>query len=213
MKFGTLFFFHMGRITMGARIALLPLIYLTFFQVRPLGVAFFTCLVLLVISAILSLIPAPSDRTARRTLNTFLEEHRQSMLDRCGFVNDGSLLLVYGYEETRDMWMNRSLEREVIYPHSVALGFVSHLGKGRLLIGKKSLLKPLPAEYLFWQDESLSEVTLSVTVDPENETVAKLCLSHPSIEAPLVFYTKNDFRVRDLADALAEIAPQSRSNG
>ena len=40
MKHGKLFFFNMGNITTGARIAILPLIYLTFFQVRPLGIAF-----------------------------------------------------------------------------------------------------------------------------------------------------------------------------
>ena len=197
---------------MGARIALLPLIYLTFFQVRPLGIAFFTCLVLLVVSVLLSLIPAPSDRTAKRTLNTFYEEHKQLMMDRCGFVNDQNLLMVYGYEENKDLWMNRTLGREVIYPHPVAIGFASHLGKGRLMIGKKTLLKPLPAEYCFLRDEMLSQLSFRLSIDRENESVAKLTFDHPALSAPLTVYAKNDFRVRDLAEALENFTAKKPTN-
>ncbi len=202
MKHGILFFFNLGRITMAARIAILPLIYLTFFQVRPFGIAYFTGIALLVLSLILGLIPAPSDRTARRTLTRFRDEHKEEMMSRCGFANDQSLLLLYGYAEDKDMWMKRGLDRDIVYPTPVAIGFVSHLGKGRLLIGKRTLLKPQPAEYVFLRDDSLSDLTLSMTVDLENESVAKLTFTHPSFPQPLTVYAKNDYRVRELADAI-----------
>ncbi len=202
MKHGILFFLNMGRITTAARIAIPVLIYLTFFQVRPFGVAYFSCFVLLILSVILAMIPAPSDRTARRALENFRYEHKQELMSRCGFVNDEELLLLYGYAEDTNMWMKRALGREIVYPSPVAIGFAMHLDRGRLLIGRKTLLKKLPAEYFFWKDQALSDMEATVTVEAENEEVAKLMLTHPSRPDSFVLYVKNDFRVRDFVNSL-----------
>lgn len=202
MKHGKLFFFNMGNITTGARIAILPLIYLTFFQVRPLGIAFFTGLVLLVLSIGIAMIPAPSDRAAKRTIEEFHHAHKEEMMTRCGFSNDRSLMTLYGYAEDGSMWMKRRLGRDMIYPTPAALGFASHLGHGKLLIGTKSLLEPTPEEYCFLQDGELSEAVLTVTPDPENEAVAILKVVHPSQPHDMTFYVKNDFHIRDFMDAV-----------
>ncbi|MBR2354038.1 MAG: hypothetical protein IKA76_06020 [Clostridia bacterium] len=204
MKNGILFFLNMGNITMGARIAILPLIYLTFFQVRPFGVAYFTCFVLLILSVLLALIPAPSDRKALRTLQAFHFEHNEEMMSRCGFANDGEILRLFGYEEYKNMRIKRAVGRDVIYPHAVAIAFAFHLDKGRLLIGKKSLLKRMPPEYFFFKEDMLYDMKLSVTVEGETEEIAKLVFEHASFPSPLTVYVKNDFRVRDLVNFMEQ---------
>lgn len=202
MKHGILFFLNMGRITMVARVAIPILIYLTFFQVRPFGVAYFSGLVLLVLSVIVAMIPAPSDRTAWRALERFHGEHKQELMTRCGFANDEELLLLYGYAEDDRMWMKRALGREMVYPSPVAVGFAFHLDRGRLLIGKTTLLKKRPPEYSFWKDGDLSNVELQMSVEPGNEEVAKLTFTTPTFPNPLVIYVKNDFRARDFFNAM-----------
>ena len=202
MRNGCLFFLNMGRITTGARIAILPLIYLTFFQVRPFGVAYFTCMVLLVLSVLLSMVPAPSDRTAKRTIDRFRYEHKEEMMDRCGFANDSELLLLYGYAEDTKMWMKRALGREMVYPYPVAIGFAFHLNRGRLLIGKRSLLRPKPAEYCFLKDEELSGISYEMHIETDNEEVARLTLRHAALPEELTIYVKNDFCVRELVESL-----------
>jgi hypothetical protein len=208
MKNGFLFFWNMGRITTGARIALLPLIYLAFFQVRPMGIAFFTCLALLAVALLLSFIPAPSDKKAKATLERFRSEHKEEMMSRCGFVNDEGILLLHGYAEEGNMRLSRTLGREVIYPVPLDIGFANHLGKGRLLIGKRTLIKPLPAEYFFLRDEELTAVRIEMTTESETEEVARLTFSHPALPENLTMYVKNDFRVRDFLEGMKEIASQ-----
>ena len=202
MKHGILFFMNMGNITLGARIAILPLIYLTFFQVRPFGVVYFICFALLVLSVLLSLIPAPSDRAARRAIEAFHYEHKEEMMERCGFSNDKRLFLLYGYAEDSKMWMKRTLGREVVYPYPIAISFVNHLDRGRLLIGKKSLIKKMPVEYLFLKDEELLKLEADMTVEPDHDEVAILSLSHPSFPEDFTIYVKNDYCVRELMDSL-----------
>ena len=197
MKHGKLFFFNMGNITTGARIAILPLIYLTFYQVRPLGIAFFTCLVLLVLSIFLAMVPAPSDRAAKRTVEEFHAEHLERLSEESKVVNEKSLITLYGYRHTDNMWMKRRVGTEMIYPCPVALGYAERTDKQILLIGEKTLLSPDPAEYHVISLQHSPAVEATAEIDPENDKVVKLTLRHPSMKNELVAYFTNDYHYRD----------------
>ena len=203
MKHGILFFFNMGNITMGARIAILPLIYLTFYQVRPFGVVFFTCLTLLVISFFTAMIPAPSDRAAKRAIEIFHEEHQQTLMDESKVINPKSLTMLYGYGEVAKMWMKRRVGREMIYPLPVALGYTERMDKKVLLIGEKTLLDPTPAKYHLIDLTHGDTPRAQVELDPENEEVVKITLSHPSLEKDFVAYFANNFHYREFLKLIA----------
>jgi hypothetical protein len=197
MKHGVLFFFNMGNITTGARIAILPLIYLTFWQVRPLGVAFFTCLTLLVISFFTAMIPAPPDRAAKNTIRDFHEEHQQTLMDESKVINPKSLTMLYGYGEVPKMWMRRRVGKEMIYPLPVAMGYTARADKSFLLLGEKTLLDPSPAVYRLIELTGEKRLQTQVDMDPENETVVRITLRHPSLQEDFIAYFANDYHYRE----------------
>ena len=203
MKHGVLFFFNMGNITTGARIAILPLIYLTFYQVRPFGVAFFTCLTLLVISFFTAMIPAPPDRAAKRAIEDFHEEHMQMLSDESKIVNQKSLVMLYGYGEVPKMWMKRRVGREMIYPLPVAMGYAGRADKKILLLGQKTLLDPTPASYHIIDLLHTQAPEVTTEIDPENEQVVKITLRHPALDSELVAYFTNDYHYREFLQLIA----------
>ena len=83
MKRGILFFFNMGNITLAARIAIIPLAWTL---TRFLPPAFFVSLTLLIISLIIAIIPAPSDKSMIRAIANFREEVKRQMRNINGKV-------------------------------------------------------------------------------------------------------------------------------
>jgi hypothetical protein len=65
-----------------------------------------------------------------------------------------------------------------------------------------NLIKKGPVAYYFLKDEDFLELETDMTVETDNDEVAILTLSHPSLPEEFTIYVKNDYCVRDLMDSL-----------
>ena len=117
MKRGILFFYNMGNITLIARIALVPLIWMLT-RTRP--PAFFGFLALFIISLLVAMIPSPSDKSMMRAIEEFHEEAENQMRDESEIRDTKKFIVVHGYRKSGAMRLRRRVGREVVYPFPTA---------------------------------------------------------------------------------------------
>jgi len=206
MKRGILFFYNMGTFTTIGRIALLPLIWMLTKFIPP---AYYVCLVLFVISLILTVIPAPADRTMLQVIEKHREETNRQMREISGIRNEEKFVILHAYRKKGAMKLRRRVGRDVIYPHLASFVFAEHGDKKFLMIAKKSLLKATPTEYELIKLHDASELeSFRVEWDPDakSEAVAQLTLYTKNAPEGITVFAKNDYHYRDFVKAMQSVA-------
>ena len=200
MKKGFLFFLNMGRITTIARISIIPL-FLCVINIPFHSILYTLSCILFALSILLSMIPAPSDRTAEKVINEFELDLRQRLLNCCR-VKDGNAVILKGYEKVGLMVLRRGLGKEVIYPHLVAIGFLQTMDKTVLIVAKKTMLSAAPVEYQ--EIECVQDTRFLIQSKPidEEESIAEVTFSVENAQQAILMYAKMDYHYRDLLGAI-----------
>ena len=131
MKRGILFFFNMGNITLAARIAIIPLAWTL---TRFLPPAFFVSLTLLIISLIIAIIPAPSDKSMIRAIANFREEVKRQMSYECEIRDPEKFIILHGFRKAGNMKLRRRVRSEMVYPFPTSFLFAERGNKKFLLL-------------------------------------------------------------------------------
>ena len=202
MKRGILFFYNMGNITLIARIALIPLIWMLT-RTRP--PAFFGFLALFIISLLVAMIPSPSDKSMMRAIEEFHEEAENQMRDESEIRDTKKFIVVHGYRKSGAMRLRRHVGREMVYPFPTSLLFGEHGNKKYVLIAKKSLLKSAPADYemiRLHEPEESEAIRVTMQTDPQNEEVVELTLYTKHDPHGITVFARNDYHYRDFVNAI-----------
>ena len=206
MKRGILFFYNMGMITTVARIAILPLGW-TLTRFAP--PVFFVSLFLFVLSLIVAMIPAPSDKAMMRVLESFREEAKRQMSEESMIRDAERFIVLHGYRKGGTMMLRRRVGRDVIYPFPTSFFYGERGNKRFLMIAKKSLLKAGPADYEMIQlhePQEADALRVTVQVDPQSESVVELTLYTKHAPYGITVFAKNDYHYRDFVKAVQDIA-------
>ena len=206
MKRGVLFFYNMGKITMAARIAIIPLAW-TLTRFAP--PAFFVSLWLLVLSLIVAMIPAPSDKTMMRAIEKYREEATRQMSVESNICNTECFVVLHGYRKASNMRLCRRVGRDMVYPFPASFFYAERGNKRFLMIAKKSLLNASPVDYeMICLHEPCEAEAFRVTgrVDPQSEDVVELTLYTKHAPHGITVFAKNDYRYRDFMNALQCVA-------
>ena len=205
MKLGILFFFNMGNITLAARIAIIPLAWTL---TRFLPPAFFVSLTLLIISLIIAMIPAPSDKSMLRVIANFREEVKRNMSYECEIRNPEKFIILHGFRKSGNMRLRRQVKREVVYPFPTSFLFAERGNKKFLMIAKKSLLKSEPIDYemiCLHEAAEAEAFRMTVQIDPQVEEVVEL--THYTKHAPygITIVAENNYHFRDFVNAIQSV--------
>ena len=209
MKHGKLFFYNMGKITTAARIAILPLAWTLTKFVPP---AYYVSWALLITSIIIAFIHAPSDKAMVRVLENHRKEVKRKMKELCEIKDDEYYVVLDGYRKNGNMKLRRHVGKEVIYPHPTTFIFAEKGNKRYLLIVKKSLLTPTPADYelIRLTDPSVTDaIRVTSNVEADNEKVVELTLYTDRAPEGITIFAKNDYHYRDFVKAMQNAAKPS----
>ena len=196
----------MGKITTAARIAILPLAWTLTKFVPP---AYYVSMGLLIASIIIAFIHAPSDKAMVRVLEKHRKEVKQKMKELCEIKDDEYYVILDGYRKEGRMKLCRHVGTEVIYPHPTTFIFAEKGNKRYLLIVKKSLLAPTPADYelIRLTDPSVIEsIRVTSNVEAENEKVVELTLYTDRAPEGITLFAKNDYHYRDFMKAINHLS-------
>ena len=202
MKRGILFFYNMGKITTAARIAIIPLAWTLTRFVPP---AFFVCLWLFVLSLIVAMIPAPSDKAMMRVIEKYREEAKRQMSEESQIRDTERLIVLHGYRKSGTMGLRRHVGRDVIYPFPTSFFYGERGNKRFLMIAKKSLLNGAPVDYEMIQlheKEEAEAVRVTAQVDPQSEEVVELTLYTKHAPHGITLFVRNDYHYRDFANVV-----------
>lgn len=202
MKHGILFFYNMGKITTAARIAIIPLAWTLTRFVPP---AFYVSLVLFVLSFLLAMVPAPSDKAMMRAIEKYREDATQQMSAESKICNTERFIVLHGYRNEGSMRLCRHVGRDVVYPFPASFFYAERGNKKFLMIAKKSLLNASPVDYEMIQlhePEEAEAVRVTAQVDPQSEDVVELTLYTKHAPHGITVFAKNDYHYRDLVNAV-----------
>jgi hypothetical protein len=205
MKRGILFFFNMGNITLAARIAIIPLAWTL---TRFLPPAFFVSLTLLIISLIIAMIPAPSDKSMLRVIANFREEVKRNMSYECEIRDPEKFIILHGFRKAGNMRLRRQVKREVVYPFPTSFLFAERGNKKFLMIAKKSLLKSEPIDYemsCLHEAVEAEAFRMTVQIDPQVEEVVELTLYTKHAPYGITIVAENDYHFRDFVNAIQSV--------
>ena len=209
MKNGILFFFHMGLITTAARIAVIPS-FIMIFRVQPMSPSFFFFSFICVVSFFTSFIHAPSDRSMIATVEKFRKDVREQMFELCIVKDEKHYAVLAGYEKRGNMRLCRRVGTDVVYPHPVY--FISarkdHLNS--LLIATKDLTDPAPADFHLTNLNVDKDISITASVDPENDEVAEITLKNALYPDGITMFAKNDYHFREFLKSVSEFVKESR---
>ena len=206
MKHGILFFYNMGKITTAARIAIIPLAW-TFTKFVP--PAFFVSLWLFVLSFLVAMIPAPSDKAMMRTIEKYREEATRQMSAESKICNTERFIVLHGYRKGGTMRLRRQVGRDVVYPFPISFFYATRGNKRFLMIAKKSLLNAAPVDYEMinlHEPEETEAFRVTVQVDPQSEDVVELTLYTKYAPHGITAFAKNDYHYRDFLNAVQDAA-------
>ena len=202
MKRGILFFYNMGNITLGARIAIIPLAWML---ARSVPSTFFGILALLINSLFMAMIPAPSDKSMMRVVANFREEVKRQMSDESEIRDTEKFIILHGYRKAGNMRLRRRVGRDMVYPFPTSFLFAERGNKKILMIAKKSLLKPSPVDYemiRLHESEEAESFSVTVQTDPQDEEVVELTLYTKHAPYGITIFAKNDYHYRDFVKAI-----------
>ena len=202
MKRGILFFYNMGRITTAARIAIIPLAWTLTRFIPP---AFFVSLFLLLVSLLVAMIPAPSDKAMMRVIENYREEAKRRMSEESRIRDMERIIVLHGYRKGGTMRLRRHVGRDVVYPFPTSFFYGERGNERFLMIAKKSLLKTAPVDYELIQlhePEEAEAVRVTVQVDPQSEGVVELTLYTKHAPYGITIFAKNDYHYRDFVKAV-----------
>ena len=202
MKRGILFFYYMGIISTVGRILLIPLIWMLTKFVPP---AYYVCLVLFILSLLVAMVPAPSDKSMMHAIKKYRDEAKREMKEKTGICNEESFLLLNGYRKKGNMKLRRCVDREVIYPYPTSFVFAVHKDKKYLLIAKKSLLNAKSPEYELIKLHEESEAKafrIEVPQEFAHEAVGELTVYTKNAPEGITVFAKNDYHYRDFLKAV-----------
>ena len=206
MKHGILFFYNMGKITTAARIAILPLALTLTKFVPP---AFYVSLFLFVLSFLVAMIPAPSDKAMMRAIEKYREDAERQMSAETKICNTERFIVLHGYRNEGTMRLCRHVGRDVVYPFPTSFFYAERGNKKFLMIAKKSLLNATPVDYEMIQlheSEEAEAVRVTAQVDPQSEEVVELTLYTKHAPHGITIFAKNDYHYRDFANAVQNAA-------
>lgn len=189
MKNGYLFFFNMGNITKGARIGLLPAAFFVFLARGWL--LMILSLVIMLVCIILSVIHAPSDKTATFVMDDFYKafEERTRLESKRKEISE----YAKGYLVKGKMFLKRHIGNQTVYPTLMTLAVFGVDGESFLLIGQKTLVKE---EFPQFRKIKISgEVSLEPLIYDESTIVIKIVTGDGDKE--LEFVTEYNYRIRD----------------
>ena len=106
----------MGKITMIARVAIIPIVFMIFRSFGQVFWFFFYC-ALLVLAMILGLIPAPSDRSVMLLLDRNRQDFDKMIQNKCNSSNSENAMKLDGYRVKGKMILKRQKGTKMIYPH------------------------------------------------------------------------------------------------
>lgn len=204
MKHGKLFFYNMGNITTIARIGI-PVSVLIALRTRPMSPAFWFFIGLAVVSLFVALIHAPSDKAMMRVLEQHRTEIKIKMKELCQIKDDQYYVVLDGYRKEGSMKLSRRIGKEMVYPYPTTFIIAQKDAKRRLVIVRKSLLTPTPAEYemIDLSDPSnAARVRVSSCVEDENDKVAEITLCTDRYPDGITVFAKNDYHYRDFIKAM-----------
>lgn len=207
MKHGKLFFYNMGKITTAARIAI-PLSFLMLLRVVPMSPAFWFFIFLMGTSFLVALIHAPSDKAMMQVLERHRAEMKVKMKELCQIKDDQYYVVLDGYRKEGSMKLCRRIGTEVVYPYPTTFIIAQKDAKRRLVIVRKSLLSPTPAEYELIDLSGPIEaegVRVSSCVDAENDKVAEITLFTRRYPNGITVFAKNDYHYRDFVKAIQDL--------
>lgn len=200
MKNGFLFFLNMGRITTIARISIVPL-FLCVINIPFHSILYTLSCILFVLSILLSIIPAPSDKVVDKIIAGFQSDLQQRLLHCCR-VKNGDVVILRGYEKSGKMILRRQLGKNVVYPHLAAIGFCTTKNKTVLVIARKSLLSNELAKYQEIECNSNTRFCIETNVINNDETVIELKFSVEGTKDQIIMFAKSDYHYRDLLSAI-----------
>lgn len=206
MKRGILFFYNMGKITTAARIAIIPLAWTLTKFVPP---AFFVSLCLFVLSLLVAMIPAPSDKAMMRVIEKYHEDAKRQMSEESKIRDTERFIVLHGYRKGGTMKLRRRVGRVVVYPFPTSFFYGERGNKRFLMIAKKSLLNAEPADYEMIQlhePEEIEALRATVQVDPQSEDVVELTLYTRHAPYGITVFAKNDYHYRDFLKAVQDAA-------
>ena len=200
MKNGFWYFLNLGRITMIARIAVFPL-FLCVWYIQWFSPLYPISCILFGVSIVLSLIPAPSDKTMNEIIDEFVPDLKKRLLDRCKAPN-GDAIIVSGYEKSGTMRLRRTRGNELVYPKLAGIACFQSKDKCVLMIAKKSLLSSELARYQEIECNPNTQISIKSSVIDEDENILEVTLSMDNQEEQTTLWVKADFHYRDLLNAI-----------
>jgi len=198
MKRGILFFLNMGTITRGAKIAILPAVFLVFlakgFLMMGLSIAFaFLCICV-------AAIPAPSDDVAMFAIKSFYESFEERIQAKSGKKHNFEY--IKGYQVKGKMFLKRRVKNKMVYPIPMVASIVSMCEDEELylMIGRMSLLKN---ERPVFEEAKISDCDISVENDTEENSMIILIKTSKTQEG-ISFVVENNYMSREFLSVVNE---------
>ena len=207
MKNGILFFFNMGNLTVIARVAFLPLVWMAS-RTNPTALFFPIYVGLAVISFLLCFVHAPSDKAMRRVITRFHEDLGEKLRDDYGFRNKENTVYLSGYQKKGKMRLCRRLDQDVVYPYPTVFVCAARSDKRAVIVAQKSLIKATPAEYVYIDLDKAEHLQVTSEVDEGNDKIAVITLACSELIQPITIYAKNDYHYRDFVAAVGTKATE-----
>ena len=199
MRTGILFFFNMGFITSVARKALLPLLIMlvgNFYVLSPFQSVIST---FFKIALLISIIPAPSDRSVLRLRDRFYAETVHQAAEVCAVLHEEIVLYTNGYQKKDGYNLCRQIKAEEIYTTAACIAYLEKNGERVLMIGTKSLISKKPA--VFRRIPLSPEHPIEIRVTEHDGNMIDLELS---CQPPIVVEAKLDYHYRTLIEAMGD---------
>ena len=208
MRNGILFFFNMGKITMIARVAIIPIIFMIMRSLGQVFWFFFYC-ALLVLAMILGLIPAPSDRSVMLLLDRHKQDFDKMIQNKCNSSNSESAMKLDGYRVKGRMILKRHKGTKMIYPHPAFFAIAKGADKQYWFFASSfSLTNKKPPKILCCPLKS-NEYEISAELDGEDfSKTAYLTLKCEMFPNGESFVVDRNYRLRDFIAQVKEAQKQ-----
>ena len=205
MKNGILFFYNMGNLTMIARVTLIPWVFMAF-RTNHESMFFPIYIALAVVSFLLCFVHAPSDKAMRYTVKRFHEDINEKLGEDYGFRRKENIVYLSGYRKRGKMRLCRRLDHDVVYPYPTVFIYAERSDKRAVIVAQKSLLKPVPAEYVYIDLDKTERFQVTSLVEVDNDKIAMITVTCGELPEPVTIYAKNDYHYRDF---LAKVTSKS----
>ena len=203
MRTGILFFLNMGFFTKLARMFVVALLAILLFRVSFLSFfyRFYTKLLYVVIPV--AIIPAPSDRSMLKLIDSFYEGAKRSAMDACDLVHGDIVSLLGAFEKKGNLHFCRQIGHKTYYMHAASLAYVEKSGKRVLVVGTKSLISARPARY--HRIHITPENDLQITTRVESDDYAELTVRCKDLDRPITLFCRAlDYHYTDFLKAVNE---------